>query len=139
MNFQLKHYSQGLFTTVTIIFLASCSGSFTTSTNLDAQNFTDYFAPTKVKVYTSVNEIQGQFKSLGLVEGEDCQTKAHYAKPDEVIARTDARKKAYQLNANAIVFTGCTMLQGESVAKQCVSSMICYGQAYYITANPSQK
>ncbi|WP_426357624.1 Rcs stress response system protein RcsF [Pseudocolwellia sp. HL-MZ19] len=127
-----------LLTLLALSLLASCSSKFDTSTNLDAENFTNYFAPSKVKIYPSITDITGPHKYLGVVEGEDCQLKAHHAKPDEVIARTDARKKASELKANAIVFSGCTMLTGGSTAKQCIATTVCYGQAYYLKPTSSK-
>jgi len=124
-----------LLTLFTLSLLTSCSNNFDSHTNLDAENFTNYFAPSTVKIINSADEITGPHKYLGLVEGEDCQVKTHHAKPDEIVARTDARNKAAQLNANAIVFTGCTMLTGESTARQCISSTVCYGQAYYLKSS----
>ncbi len=124
----LKTYLVSVF----ILLIVSCSSKFDTSTNLDAENFTNYFAPSNVTIYTSTNEFKTQYKYMGLVEGENCQAKAHHAKPDDVMARTEARKKAYQLKANAIIFTGCALLPDESTAKQCVASTVCYGQAYYV-------
>jgi len=125
--------NSSLLTTLTLsILLSSCSSNFTTSTNLDSKNFTEYFSPSSVKIIASIDDLTGEYKYLGLVEGEDCQTKQHHAKPDEVIARTQARKKAYHLNANAIVFTGCVELNDEATSKQCVSSTVCYAQAYVV-------
>jgi len=135
-----------------MLLLASCSGNFTGRANIDTQNFRDYFAPSKVEIYQSIDEFTGKYKYLGLVDGEDCQSKAHLAKPDNVIARTQARTKAYQLKANAIIFTGCALLSedgssienintksinknhvnAENTPKQCIASTVCYGQAYYV-------
>ncbi|WP_077341795.1 Rcs stress response system protein RcsF [Pseudocolwellia agarivorans] len=119
-------------TLLSLSLLTSCSSNFDSSTNLDAENFTNYFAPSNVTIYTSTDEFKTQYKYMGLVEGENCQAKAHHAKPDDVMARTEARKKAYQLKANAIIFTGCALLPDESTAKQCIASTVCYGQAYYV-------
>lgn len=118
------------------ILLSSCSSNFTTRTNLDAKNFSDYFSPSKVSIITSINDLEGEYKYLGLVEGEDCQKKQHHAKPDEINARTQARKKAYKLNANAIIFTGCAQLNKEATSKQCVSATVCYAQAYLLETQP---
>ena len=95
---------------------------------MDKENFTEYFAPSKVNIYERESDINGRFKTLGLVEGEDCQLKAHLAEPDRIIARTQARSKAYKLGANGIVFTGCATIQSQ----QCIAQIVCYGQMYQI-------
>jgi len=125
-------------TLLSVSFLLSCSGKFDSSSNLDAKNFANYFAPSNVEIYTSIDAFNGQYKYIGLVEGEACQAKEHHAKPDEIIARTEARKKASELKANAIIFTGCTLLTGEGTTRQCVASTICYGQAYFVEPSTSK-
>lgn len=130
MNILSTNYSSLGVTLAVSLLLTSCSANYTTSTNLDAKNFSDYFSPANVKIIASVNDLKGEYKYLGLVEGEDCQTKQHHAKPDKVTARTQARKKAYQLKANAIIFTGCTELSKNEASKQCIATTVCYAQAY---------
>lgn len=132
MNSTFKIYSINLFA---VLLLSSCSSNFTGRGNLDSQNFRDYFAPSKVTIYASTDEFKGKHKYIGLVDGEDCQAKQHHAEPDNIIARTEARKKAYHLKANAIVFAGCVLLTGKNTSKQCVSSTVCYGQSYFIESN----
>jgi len=129
MHKQYKSYASYL---IIILLLTSCSGHFTGRGNLDAENFRDYFAPSEVDIYPSTDAFKGKYQYLGLVEGENCQAKQHHAKPDEIIARTEARKKAYKLNANAIVFTGCALLTDKNTPEQCIASTVCYGQAYYV-------
>jgi len=108
--------------------LSFCASNYEVSTNLDRDNFVQYFAPAKVKVYNSEQDIQGNYIEIGHVEGEDCQEKAHHAIADEQIARTDARRKAFNQGANAIVFSGCATV----TTKQCVSQMICYGRTFKV-------
>jgi len=117
------------YTLSSILLLSNCASHYEASTNLDRENFVQYFAPAKVKIYQSEQEIKGQYIEVGRVEGEDCQAKAHLAKPDEVIARTDARRKAYNQGANAIVFSGCATV----TTKQCVSQTICYGRTFKVS------
>jgi len=108
--------------------VTSCTTNYTVSTNLDKQNFTDYFAPSKVTIYEKESEIKGAYKALGLIEGEDCQLKAHLAAPDKVLARTHARAKAYELGANGIIFSGCAMIESQ----HCIAQLVCYGQMYKV-------
>jgi len=106
-----------------MLLLTSCSGNFTGRANIDAQNFRDYFAPSKVAIYHSIEEFTGKYKYLGLVDGEDCQSKAYLAKPDNIIARTQARTKAYQLKANAIIFTGCALLSEDGSSPKSINTI----------------
>jgi RcsF protein len=117
----------------------SCSNRYV-STNLDKDNFNQYFSASNVKIYKSENDFPGQYHYIGAVEGQDCQVKPHHAQPDEINARTQARQKAFSLQANAIVFTACTLLTQEQLlqlsesndAKQCNSLVVCYGKAYAV-------
>lgn len=114
-----------------IVLLQGCS-HFTTSTNLDSRNFDNYFSASHVIIYSNEKEFKSTYQYIGLVEGEDCQAKAHYAKPDEIIARTNARKHADKIKANAIIFTGCALINNNQSEKQCVATTVCYGKAYFV-------
>jgi len=123
------------------ILLSSCSNNFV-STNLDQENFKQYFSASHVKIYKNEKEFNARYKFVGLVEGYDCQTKPHHAVPDEINARTQARRQAFNINANGIVFSGCAMLTQEKLAQlnssndaqQCHAVVICYAKAYTIEA-----
>lgn len=115
----------------TSTFLASCAQVSDVSTNLDKKNFKEYFSPAKVKIVDDESHFTGKYKMIGLVDGEDCQVKEHHAAPDPVAARTMARGKAYDLGANAIVFSGCTTVE----TKQCLANLICYGKAYKVMSS----
>ena len=122
------------------ILLLSCNSNYTVSTNLDSNNFKEYFSPSKVTIYQSEQEIAQRHKFIGLVEGEDCQLKEHHAAPDKIIARTNARKEAFKQQANAIVFTGCAtidaaMANQRPAKQQCLSTLVCYGKAYQVSNN----
>ena len=126
------------FTTLLITFLLiSCNSNYTVSTNLDSDNFKDYFSPGQVTIYESEKAIINRYKFIGLVEGDDCQLKSHHAAPDKINARTSARKQAFEREANAIVFTGCAMIDAiidnqQPEKTQCLSTLVCYGKAYQI-------
>ncbi len=109
------------------LLLFSCS-NLSTTTNLDSENFVNYFAPSKVKIYPNEQALPAQHRLIGLVEGQDCQIKAHHAQPDEINARTDARRKANALNANGIIFSECALIEDKS----CHAMLLCYGKAYQI-------
>lgn len=111
--------------------LTSCAQVSDVSTNLDKENFKQYFSPSKVKIVDDESHFEGKYKMVGLVEGEDCQVKPHHAAPDLIEARTMARGKAYDLGANAIVFSGCTTVKTD----RCLANLICYGKAYQVIPN----
>ncbi|TPH12870.1 Rcs stress response system protein RcsF [Litorilituus lipolyticus] len=125
-----------IFTSITL--LSSCSSNYVVSTNLDKENFDHYFSASKVKIYDKESELPGPYKFVGLVEGQDCQAMSHQAQPDKINARTQARQQAYQHGANAIVFSGCALLDSEKLsklnasndAKQCHAIIICYARAF---------
>jgi len=124
----------------TLIFAVintSCTTHYQVSTNLDKKNFQQYFSAGKVKIYNDEKEIKTQYKFKGAVEGQDCQQKAHHAIPSKINARTDARRKAFSLHANAVVFSGCVELNQEQLSQlnsndtqQCHAITICYAKSY---------
>lgn len=128
-----------------LFLTASCSNRYV-STNVDQQNFSDYFSPTKVKIYKNESNFNGHYQFLGAVEGQDCQVEAHHAAPDEINARTEARRQAFSLQANGIVFSKCALLPQEQLiqlnnsndAKQCYALVICYGKAYAVETEPKK-
>jgi len=117
---------------ITLLTLTACSSNYTVSTNLDKENFQSYFSPTQVKIAEDESEFHGRYKLIGMVEGESCQEKPHHAKPDKIAARTQARRKAFEKQANAIIFTGCALIDDDKASKQCVASIVCYGKAYQV-------
>ncbi len=114
-----------------VALLCACTSVDGVSTNLDKENFTNYYAASKVKMYDSEKSFPGQYHALGLVEGESCQLKANEAPANDIDARTDARKKAAAKQANAIVFTACVAIEDQ----QCLSLQVCYGKAYQLVAD----
>lgn len=115
------------------LLLSSCAKISTVNTNLDRENFTHYFSPGEVKIFESEQAFPGKYQMIGMVEGAHCQAKAHLAPPDKIEARTQARRNAYQLGANAIVFSGCAEVgHQQSESRQCHASVVCYGKAYQV-------
>jgi RcsF protein len=119
-------------TLLLILLSAGCAKINDISTNLDPESFKHYFSPTRVKIVTSEKEFTDHYKFLGLVEGESCQEKAYHAVPNEIDARTEARRQAYKLEANAIIFSQCVMIEADEAAKYCLASTVCYGRAYKV-------
>lgn len=117
---------------LTMVISAGCAKISHVSTNLDQDNFKDYFSATKVKIYNNETEFPARYKLIGLVEGESCQEEAHHELPNEIDARTQARKNAFKLNANAIIFSQCVLISDDKASRQCLSSRVCYGRAYQV-------
>ena len=116
-----------------VIFLLTlfcCSTDYQIQSNVDLAKITQYFSPSQVTIYESEEDIKAVYQFIGAVEGESCQSQPHHQQIDEVTARTNARKNAYLLKANAIVFSGCALITGDKADKYCISSYICYGRAF---------
>jgi hypothetical protein len=105
--------------------LAGCSG-YSFHTNLDKENFTEYFKPGSVSLVTEQDLADLDYRILGTVEGNSCQEKARDAAPTEGDARTDARLKSADLGGNGLIISKCLTLEN---TPGCVSSVVCYGQA----------
>lgn len=117
----------------TFFLMISCSSQYHPSSNLDPDNFEQYFSVGKVSIYDTVKLLPEDRQLVGIVTGEDCQAKPHLAAPDPVRARTDARRKAYKLNANAIVFSQCITITPENNGPHsCYKEVLCHGQAYQV-------
>lgn len=153
MLIQIKnnHLNKNLFsitlkmalTIFVLLLTASCSSKYTVSTNLDKENFTNYFAASQVTVYENNQTLPSPNQYIGLVEGLDCQLKAHHASPTELIAKQAARRKAFEINANGVVFTSCSLIEHEQLqrvtGKHCLSTLVCYGKAYRIGEKEVEK
>lgn len=124
----MKKYITLLVITMPLLF--SCSGNYTFESNVKADNAEQYFSASKVKIFEDESEFMSAFQYVGLVEGEDCQKKAHLAAPDAINARTQARQLAFTQQANAVIFTSCVNIE----TKHCVAQVVCYGKAYKLGA-----
>lgn len=109
------------------VFLFPGCADMSVSTNLDPENFVTYAKPGSVEVYTDSSILDVKASSLGYVTGFACQEKEsdYPALPED--ARTDARIKAADLGADAIVFSKCITLKQ---TKACTVSVTCYGEAF---------
>ena len=109
-----------------VLLLAGCSGSYSFHSNLNEENFKEYFKAGDVKVFHT-NALPTQaYEPLGLVTGEACQLSSSDKIATEADARTAARKKAADLGANGLIIRSCATLN-ESNA--CLSHVLCSGQA----------
>ncbi|MFT5851261.1 MAG: RcsF protein [Colwellia sp.] len=124
---------------ILLMMITSCSNNYVAS-NLDKNNFTHYFSAAQVEIYTQEKDIKTHHNYIGVVEGQDCQIKPHHAPPDDINARTQARRQAFEQQANAVVFTDCALLTSEQLAKlnnsneaqQCHAIVICYAKAFAV-------
>ena len=114
------------------IALTGCASHYTLSTNLDKENFKAYFSHAQVSIVENESEFTSRYKFIGLVEGQDCQAKPHHAKPDEIAARTEARRQAFEQNANAVIFTGCALIDDDQASKQSHATIVCYAKSYQV-------
>lgn len=107
---------------------ALCAGceSFTFTTNLDPENFTEYYKPSTVETVTDTDLETLRHKSLGTVAGLACQARERDYIATEADARTDAKLKAAQMGADAIKFGRCVRLENTPA---CKVSITCYGEA----------
>jgi RcsF protein len=111
-----------------LLLLTSCS-NYTFTSNINKDKITNYFAPSYVRVYNKETQLPTAHQYIAMVEGESCQQKASDALANKAEARTTARRKAYKLKANAVVFSKCVELK----TKQCNQLLICYAQAYQVS------
>ena len=128
----VNHRAKSITMLLIALLITGCAKINDVSTNLDRDNFKNYFSPTTVNIYNSEKEFKGKAKFIGLVEGESCQEKAHHALPNEIDARTEARRQAFKLQANAIIFSQCVLIEDDKAAKYCIASTVCYGRAYQV-------
>ncbi len=105
-------------------------------TNLNPENFTEYFKPSTVEVYTNESILQHRFESLGLVTGLACQETEDDFIARESEARTDARRKAADMGANGIVFGKCIRLEQTA---SCAVSVTCYGEAFKVAQDKARQ
>lgn len=117
-----------------MIFLTACS-NLHFSSNLDKENFDEYFKPSQVVVYTKSQLAELDYTFIAAVEGSSCQEEEKDLPADIKEARTQARINAANLHANGIVFQQCLTFEADAA---CVSNIICYGRAIDV-ALPDQE
>lgn len=110
------------------LLLNACSG-YSFHTNLDPSNFKEYYKPSGVTVVDDEALANKPYKNKGLVTGLSCQARTSDPVVTVAEARTDAKIKAVDLNANAIRFKKCVRLENTPA---CVVSWSCYADALII-------
>ncbi|MCG6202721.1 Rcs stress response system protein RcsF [Psychromonas antarctica] len=111
------------------LLLSACS-HFQFSSNLDKDNFSNYFKPSQVTVYEKDQLIGLDYVFIASVTGSSCQESVNDRPADIKQARTNARISAAELHANAIVFQSCLTFEPD---QSCISNIICYAQAFDIS------
>ncbi|WP_371185863.1 Rcs stress response system protein RcsF [Thalassotalea maritima] len=115
----------GLFVYTFISF--GCTSVPAVNTNLDKENFHDYFSVSQVTVYQK-HTLPTSATYIGLVEGNSCKLNSNDKPANDSDARTVARAQAAKLGAQGVVFSACT----EVADNQCLQMKVCYAQAYRI-------
>ncbi|MBW8190444.1 hypothetical protein K0504_05290 [Neiella marina] len=110
------------------VLVTACAGDYDVSTNLDPQNFKNYFKPSEVVVY-SEQTLPENAKRAGAVSGLSCQATPHDVPASNADARTDARIKSANLGANALIIDVCET-ESDTREPQCVELITCYGRAF---------
>ena len=123
--------SPAYLTLFSTLLLAGCS-NYQFSSNVDKENFDEYFKPSQVKMYEKSDLEDLDYQLLGAVEGSSCQQESNQVPADVKEARTNARINAADMNANGIVFQSCLTFEAD---KTCVSNIICYGRAISVNEN----
>lgn len=112
-------------TVFSVLLLAGCS-NYEFSSNVDKENFDEYFKPSQVTIYSKEELKTLDYQLLGVVEGSSCQEESNDLPADIKQARTNARINAADMNANGIVFQSCINFEQDNT---CISNIICYGRA----------
>lgn len=112
-----------------VLFLTGCS-NYSFSSNVDKENFDDYFKPSQVTVYSKSDITDLDYQLLGAVEGSSCQQRSNQLPADIKEARTKARINAANMKANGIVIQSCINFEADDT---CLSNIICYGRAINVT------
>lgn len=109
--------------------LCACE-SVSFSSNIDPRNFANYYKPSMVQVVTYESLGTTPYRVIGEVKGMSLQERDVDLPANEADARTDLKKKAVDMGANALVIHKCiTIKDSETVA---LSSVTCYGDALVI-------
>ncbi|WP_022942515.1 Rcs stress response system protein RcsF [Psychromonas hadalis] len=116
---------------ISVGLLSGCS-HYSFTSNLDKENFDEYFKPSQVTVYSKSDLQDLDYQLISAVEGSSCQQAKKDLPADIKEARTNARINAANMNANGIVFQSCINFATD---KTCISNIICYARAIDVTEN----
>lgn len=124
--FQFLVMKNRYFILCSLVCLTGCSW-FSFSTNVDPENFTEYYKSSLVKQYHKEDlQTLENYEDLGPVEGISCQAAPEEAEPKEKLAMKYMLESAYDIGANAVVTGKCIELEA---TLHCIKEYTCYGQA----------
>ncbi len=112
---------------LTSLLLVSCSSHYEVNTNLDPQNFENYFKPSQVQL-VNPNELPADYKTINAVEGQSCQAKENDKPASDMDAINQARIAAADLEANGLVVDVCES-QLNTEYPECLELITCYARA----------
>lgn len=109
------------------LLLISCAQTYEIHTNLDKENFEDYFKPSQVKI-VPLAELPKGFKSIAAISGASCQKTSNDRPASKAEATAQARIAAAELNANGVVVDVCETQQQTEIP-ECHVLLTCYARA----------
>lgn len=118
------------------LLLAACASDYEVNTNLDRQNFENYFKPSAVTIYNADTLPPGS-QRLSDVTGTSCQAMPSDIPASDADARTQARIKSADLGANALIIDVCDT-EADTRNPQCSELITCYGRAFLAPVDIAQ-
>ncbi len=110
------------------VILSACS-SVSVDSNLNPRNFSEYFKASTVETVSYADLAKQTYALLGRTHGLSCQRDSDDFPANESDARTDLKRKAADMGANALVIHKCVRAQDTGA---CALSVTCYGDAIYV-------
>lgn len=115
-----------LFFILPVFCLSGCSWFFFSS-NIDPDNFTEYYRAAGIEQYTKADlDKFDSYEDLGDIEGISCQATEKDAEPVEALARRYLLESAADLGANAVIMGKCIELEN---TLHCLKEYTCYARA----------
>lgn len=121
---------------IVALLLSACASDYQVNTNLDRQNFENYFKPSSVIIYNADTLPEGS-QRLTDVTGTSCQATPEDVPASGADARTQARIKAADVGANALVIDVCDS-EVDTRNPNCSELITCFGRAFLTPAGHSQ-
>ncbi len=116
-----------------LTLLVACSQHYDLQTNLDPENFQEYFKPSQVSLFSESNLPEGATR-LDEVTGSSCQAHQQDIPATEGEAIREARVAAAELRADALLIDICESEQSDQPGG-CLSLVTCYGRAFKLPAD----
>ncbi len=110
------------------VLTGGCTG-YSFDANINPMHVIDYLKPALLEEVTYDDLGDRPYISKGVVAGLSCRINERDFIANETDARNDARDKAVELDANAIVFLQCVRLEDTPA---CLESVTCYADALFV-------